>query len=219
MNASNWGRFWGRSWPGTTALPRPPRARRGGGFTIVELLVVMAIAAILLTIAVPSYTSTTAIYRVSTESNSLVSDLQYARSEAIKQGITVTLCASSDGQTCTGTSWQLGRIVLTNPNNAATPSLANGSTLLRATQAFSGSDTVSSGGVSAISFNRDGFAGQPSGAWNSFSSLAAPVVFTVHPTTPANADSCVVVSRIGKVSVLADGTTSTTADSASVTCT
>lgn len=191
---------------------------RANGFTLVELMVVMTIAAILLGIAVPSYQGTMARYRVSSEVNSLVADLQYARSEAVKQGMTVTMCASSDGQTCTGTSWATGHVVLTNPGSVAAPAVANGATLLRVQAAFSGTDQVIYGGVTAISFNREGFAGMPAGAWNNFSNLANPVVLEVNPTTIANLDSCVVVSRIGTITVLAHGVTSTTAASTPVVC-
>jgi type IV fimbrial biogenesis protein FimT len=184
----------------------------------VELLVVMAIAAILLSAAVPSFQGTLARYRVSTEVNGLVGDLQYARSEAVKQGMTVTMCSSADGQTCTGASWAAGHIVLTNPGNLVTPTIASGAVLLRVQQAFSGTDQVLAGGITAVSFNREGFAGMPAGSWNTFSSLANPVVMEVNPTTTANVDSCVVVSRIGTVSVLAHGVTSNTAANVPVFC-
>lgn len=207
-------------------------ARGNAGFTLIELLVTITIATILITLAIPSYTTTTSLYRVSTEANGLVGDLQYARSEAIKQGITVTLCASTDGASCNGTSWSAGRIVISNPGSLVPgSSLANTTgacsasigcpTLLRVTAAFSGSDVVNVSGISgttSVSFSRDGFAGTPAGVWNSFSALSPYVMLTVHPTTPAYGDSCVVVSGIGKVTLLSYGTSSTTAASSSVTC-
>ncbi len=73
------------------------------GVTLVELLVVMVIAAILATIAVPSLQSTVKMNRVDTASNQFVATLALARSEAVKQGALVTV-ASTSGTT----DWSLG---------------------------------------------------------------------------------------------------------------
>src|SRR5258708_12613339 len=97
---------------------------RQTGFTVTELMVVLAIVAILLGIGVPSYRYITNSYRMSAEVNGLLGDLQYARSEAIKEGQTVTTCVSADGIPCTaGTPRANPRILFShpNPNPPATP--------------------------------------------------------------------------------------------------
>src|SRR5215472_3186299 len=95
---------------------------RQRGFTLTELMVAVSIVAILLGIGVPSYRYITNSYRVSSEVNGLLGDLMYARSEAIKEGQDVTLCASADGATCSGsTAWNAGWIVFSNAANAAQP--------------------------------------------------------------------------------------------------
>jgi type IV fimbrial biogenesis protein FimT len=92
---------------------RIPRAAVHG-FTMIELLVTMAIAGMLMMIAVPAFTAFVQNQRIITATNSLVLSLNLARSEAIKrdQPTGVTVCASTDSQTCNGTSWSQGWIVI-----------------------------------------------------------------------------------------------------------
>jgi type IV fimbrial biogenesis protein FimT len=68
----------------------------GRGFTLVELLVVLAIGSILLTIAIPGYAFLVNSSRLAAATNDLVSTIQLARSEAIKRGMRVTVCKTSN---------------------------------------------------------------------------------------------------------------------------
>lgn len=96
-------------------LTRDARERAAGGFSLVELMVTIAVAAILLAIAAPSFTQVIADNRAASAANDLLASLQFARSEAVKRARPVSLCPSNDGQTCVsgGTSWQEGWIVFT----------------------------------------------------------------------------------------------------------
>lgn len=83
------------------------------GFTLIELMMAVAIGIILMTMAVPSFQSIVLNNRLATKANELIADLHYARSEAIKQGRTATMCISSNGTSCagSGTNWAAGWLV------------------------------------------------------------------------------------------------------------
>ena len=81
----------------------------GGGFTLIELIVTVAILAILATLAVPAFTSTVRRNCAATSANAMLGLLTYARGEAVKRGVTVGLCPSTDGSSCgTDTDWGKG---------------------------------------------------------------------------------------------------------------
>ena len=71
------------------------------GFTLIELMVVVTLAAILLAVGVPSFTSFIAGQRVKTASYDILSALTFVRSEAIKRNANVTLAQAAGG-------WQNG---------------------------------------------------------------------------------------------------------------
>ena len=66
------------------------------GFTLVELMVTIAILAILATIGLPSFQRLIADYRVSAQANSVQGLLQFARSEAVKRRESVSVCSAGD---------------------------------------------------------------------------------------------------------------------------
>ncbi|MGO9426711.1 MAG: Tfp pilus assembly protein FimT/FimU, partial [Steroidobacteraceae bacterium] len=87
--------------PSHTTTPRTATPQRGAGgakfahaagFTMIEMLMTMAIAIIVLTIGVPSFRYVTNSNRIAGELNGLLGDLQFARAEAIKEGTNVTVC-------------------------------------------------------------------------------------------------------------------------------
>lgn len=130
---------------------------------LVELLVVIGVAAILTGLGVSSYKYITNSSRVSGEINGILGDMQYARSEAIKRGQYVSVCPSSDGATCsTSAAWTSGWIVFSNwagdgVVNTASP---NNDTVLRIQAAWTSSDalTVNNSSISHVTFNRNGLA-------------------------------------------------------------
>jgi len=181
--------------------------KRQSGFNLTELVIVVAIVAILLSVGVPSYRYITNSYRMTSEVNGLLGDLMYARAEAIKEGQGVTVCVS-DGVNCLGNiRWQNGWVVFSNPNNAANPPAGS---ILRTQAPFTGpggvADTfIASNGVSAVTYNREGFATTAAGF--------PATTITLHDQT-ANAawTRCLLISAQGTL------TGETPANSPSGTC-
>jgi len=118
------------------------------GFTLVELMIVLALVAILATIGVPSFTSFIVNNRLTAQANELVSALNLARSEAIKRNSRVTVCRSNNGAGCGGT-WNDGWIVFV--DGGAAGSVDGADELLRA---WSGPGNTSSltSTVNAVQF-------------------------------------------------------------------
>lgn len=81
------------------------------GFTLIELMVTIAIAAIILSLAIPSFTEAALGSKLRATANSLAAAATMARSEAIKRREQVVLCASGNGSSCGG-DWDQGWIVL-----------------------------------------------------------------------------------------------------------
>jgi len=80
------------------------------GFTLIEMMVTVAIMAIVATIAAPSFVDMIRNNRVTTAANDVLSAMQLARSEAIRQRRPITVCAGADA--CTdSTDWAGGWIV------------------------------------------------------------------------------------------------------------
>ena len=92
------------------------------GITLVELLIVIAIAAILASLAGPSFSDFINRTRQSSVVSQLVSDLNRARSEAIKRNTPVLLCVRSTDSACgTTTNWQNGWLICVGSTACTTP--------------------------------------------------------------------------------------------------
>ena len=82
------------------------RKSHNTGFTLIEMIVTVAIVAILSSMAAPSFRGMLESNRATAEANELVSGLLLARSEALKRSNNVTLCTSTDQASCAGNGVQ-----------------------------------------------------------------------------------------------------------------
>ncbi|ARZ76352.1 hypothetical protein CCR98_20020 [Stenotrophomonas sp. WZN-1] len=75
------------------------------GFTLLELMVTVAVLAILVTVALPSFSAMIARNQIAVAGNDLIAGLQLARHEAIRRNTAVQVCASADGRACSDVDW------------------------------------------------------------------------------------------------------------------
>jgi prepilin-type N-terminal cleavage/methylation domain-containing protein len=87
------------------------------GFTLVELMITVAIAAILITVAAPSFTGLLSSNSAKSAAERFANTSAYARSEAVTRSAKVTICSRLTDSTCGGLDWSAGWIVFLDTNN------------------------------------------------------------------------------------------------------
>lgn len=120
--------------------------RTVNGFTLIELMVTVTVAAVLLAVAAPSFLNATLSAKLNSYANNFVASVQLARSEAIKRNSDVIMCVSTNGSSCATGGWEQGWIVMI------------GSTIIKHEQGTaSGFKMTASGGATTITFKPTGY--------------------------------------------------------------
>ena len=126
------------------------------GFTLLELIITLAIVGIASTIAITNLTALTKDTDSETYSRDLAKTISYARVQSVSIGQTVTLCPMESGA-CT-TDWSKALTLFVDANNNRT---LGDNQVLRIIEAIPDKDSLSYSGTSAgISFYSDGSIGE-----------------------------------------------------------
>ena len=135
-------------------------------FTLVELLVTIAVGAIVLAIGVPSFNNLIQTNQLATQTNKFIGVLNYARSEAVKRKQDIIICPSSAEDSCNGgNSFDNGWLVYVDADTNNT--FSAGDTSLWLSNALSNRVTLNAT-FSRVEFNSNG-----------------------RPTTPGNVVVCI----------------------------
>ena len=155
------------------------RAQSQPGFSLIELMVTIAVLGILLTVAVPSFTDVVLGSRLRSYANDFLASVFQARGEAIKRNAVVNLCASSNGTSCTVSNWEQGWIVL-----------ASGTVIQRHAALSPGLKMTESGAVNSLNF-------QPTGVG------VTPATLTVCRATPSvgGQERVITINSTGRASI------------------
>ena len=167
------------------------------GFTLVELLITLAIIGLISGIALPQFNNMIKNNTLVTNTNVFVALLNYARTEAVTRESNIVLCATNDSTVaipnCNSNNWESGWVLFSDIGN--TPNnFDNNDILLKRSPSTATGITIRStfANVGSLTFAKNGFA-----------SSAGTISFC--DDRPLKDSRAITVSRVGRVSSLGKG--------------
>lgn len=160
------------------------------GFTLMELMVTVAIIGIVTAMSFPFFESVLQNTQLKTNAQTFLTALALTRTEAVRRGTQVTLCASATGTSCTGAAWTVGWVIFTDPDNDQT--VDAGETIIRVNGALAGVTTTltSTAFVNSVSYLSTGFtSGVTSGSFSLCDDRGATRGKSIQITTTGRAKS------------------------------
>jgi type IV fimbrial biogenesis protein FimT len=137
------------------------QAQKQSGFTLIELMITLGVAALLLGLATPSLTAFVVRNQISGTTNELISTINSAKSEAVSRNMCVTVCQSDSPKAaapvCNGSSdWSKGWVSFVDLNCVGTGAGTGINEITGVRDATPKGYYVSSSNVGRITFNARG---------------------------------------------------------------
>lgn len=171
------------------------RGRLASGFTLIELMITLAVAVILLMIAVPSFNNLIASNRITTVANDVVDAINTARMEAVKRNSNTQLCSDLATLNTSGSTDPLGTYCSSMGAAGGVAVVINGSGVtVRSETPGLTAPVQLSGNLQALRFNAQGLAYTPTGT-----SPYAATVATVCTTSISKNNRRVITMGAGSI--------------------
>jgi type IV fimbrial biogenesis protein FimT len=156
------------------------RKQRCRGYTLIELMVTVAVAAIGLTIAVSGFSGVIASNRLTSTTNEFIGSIRQAQLEAVKRNVSVQFCSNTAAKNTTGSSDTLGNACSTNLGAVYWIDANNNTTSIQGAVQIPPNISIGDGtggttAVTALRFGGNGLATTPAAPSTPYNGLVADI--------------------------------------------
>lgn len=128
------------------------------GFSLTELMVTVSIVAVLMVLATPNFQQLVLNNRRTVQTNEFVLALAYAKSEAVKRGVRVSVCARATDSTCSGgIDWSNGWLVFVDNPPAPYGTVNDADAVLQVHPPLASTFTLQASARFSVTFQSTGF--------------------------------------------------------------